>query len=83
MPDLPFSRRDLFTGALGAGAFFLLPRVARAELGPDMLGPEEPFSFDGLKELARNLAGESFTPMRVADAPTLVFRPYDWGSNEL
>lgn len=77
MPDLPFSRRDLFTGALGAGAFFLLPRVARAELGPDMLGPEEPFSFDSLKELARNLAGEDFTPMRVADAPTLERIDYD------
>ncbi len=79
MTDLRLTRRDMLASALGAGAFFLLPEVARAQqaTAADGFGPAEPFSFDQLKETARALAAETYVPMRVADGEILDQIDYD------
>ena len=53
-------RRLVLAQALGAGAFFLLPDMARAQDGAVAkgiaLGPAEPFSFERLRETAQSLS---------------------------
>ncbi|TQS73141.1 glucan biosynthesis protein D [Rhodobacteraceae bacterium] len=79
--EFNLSRRKMLAAGLGTGAFFLLPQVARAQadaIAQGMnLGPAEPFSHDGLRELARNLAKDSFNPMNVADADVVEKIDYD------
>ncbi|MBE3637055.1 glucan biosynthesis protein [Mangrovicoccus algicola] len=70
--DQDQTRRDILK-ALGAGAFFLLPRLASAQTPAQATGEAEPFSFERLREMARDLAGHPFQPMAVAD-PDIVDR---------
>ena len=75
------TRRAFLASALGAGAFFLLPEMARAQseavASGIPLGPAEPFSFDRLRDIARSLSREPFTPMAMPDADTLQQIDYD------
>ncbi|NDW01022.1 glucan biosynthesis protein [Salipiger sp. PrR002] len=81
MSDDTLDRRAFLASALGAGAFCLLPELARAQgdaiASGIPLGPPESFSFERLKELAGNLAKESFTPMAVPDREILQQIDYD------
>ncbi|MBR9840434.1 MAG: glucan biosynthesis protein D [Rhodobacteraceae bacterium] len=81
MTDPRLTRRDMLASALGAGAFFLLPEVARAQQAATQdaagFGPAEPFSFDQLRDVARSLANESYVPMQVADGDILEKIDYD------
>ncbi|AJE47138.1 glucan biosynthesis protein [Celeribacter indicus] len=80
MSDIALSRRRMLASAVGAGAFFLLPELARAQkgsTGSSGLGPAEPFSFAQLRETAQSLAREEFVPMRVADGDVLDQVDYD------
>ena len=74
-------RRALMASALGAGAFFLLPDVARATGNVVSqgipLGEAQPFSFDALRELARNLAQGGYFPMAKPEATILDRIDYD------
>jgi len=71
-------RRDLLS-ALGAGAFFLLPELAKAQaVSPvvdgfpaEATGPAEAFSFDKLKEIAQGLAHQAYTPLAIPEAAIL------------
>lgn len=74
-------RRLVLAQALGAGAFFLLPDMARAQDGAVAkgiaLGPAEPFSFERLRETAQSLSREAFTPMAKPEAAILEQIDYD------
>ncbi|WP_258869588.1 glucan biosynthesis protein [Paracoccus thiocyanatus] len=65
------SRRFAMQAALGGGAFFLLPQIARAaeNLGHD--GKQQPFSFDLLTQQARKLAGHAYRPPVIEEAEIL------------
>ncbi len=69
-------RRDILQAALAAGGFFLLPRAARAQTGTAVSEPT-PFSFDILKETARMLAQQPWTPPKVPDDKVLEEIDYD------
>lgn len=73
----PLTRRDALVAALSSGALFLLPRVAAAANAAPAFGPAEPFSFDGLKAIARELAAQPYAPAEVADADLLESIDYD------
>lgn len=79
-PERP-DRRAVLAQALGAGAFFLLPDMVRAQDSAIArgiaLGQAKPFSFEGLRETAQGLAGESFTPMAKPEATILEQIDYD------
>lgn len=79
-PERP-DRRMIMAQALGAGAFFLLPEMARAQEGAIAqgitLGPAEPFSFERLRETAQGLSREAFTPMAKPEADILEQIDYD------
>ncbi|QPM90540.1 glucan biosynthesis protein [Pseudooceanicola algae] len=81
MTKTHLNRRETLASALGAGAFFLLPEVARAQQAEQSggidLGQPKPFSFDQLRNTAKGLAGEPYTPMRVADREVLDQIDYD------
>ena len=75
------SRRALLAAGLGTGAFFLLPELARAQ-SRDIaaglpLGAAQPFSYDLLCDMARQLARAPFTPMPIPDAGVLEQIDYD------
>jgi len=73
------SRRDLLCASLGAGAFVLLPEVAKAQAaGEDAaFGPPEPFSFQRLREMAIALARKPRVAEPVADAEIIDRIDYD------
>ncbi|WP_109466301.1 glucan biosynthesis protein [Albibacillus kandeliae] len=75
MSDTTLTRRDALASALAAGAFYLLPDVARATTPVE--GPAEAFSFELLKEKARLLSRQDFKPARIAEAETLDKLDYD------
>ena len=70
------TRRDLLA-ALSAGAFFLLPQIARAQAPEQATGTAQAFSYDWLVDTARALAAEPFRPMPVADSAILDRMDYD------
>ncbi|KGJ05613.1 glucans biosynthesis protein [Paracoccus halophilus] len=74
-------RRAVLAAALGAGALYLLPEMARAQdsaiAAGIELGPAQPFSLETLRDMARSLAAESFTPMAKPDAAILEQIDYD------
>ncbi|WP_188789376.1 glucan biosynthesis protein [Salipiger pallidus] len=76
------NRRQMLASGLGAGAFFLLPEVARAQQQMSeegmALGPGREFSFEGLQDLAKALAEGEYFPMEVADADILEQVDYDY-----
>ena len=69
-----FHRRHLLQAALGGGAFFLLPHLARAQ---DAAGESQPFSFDRLRDMARDLAAKPHAPEEIADPEILDQVDYD------
>ncbi|WP_116132182.1 glucan biosynthesis protein [Tropicimonas sp. IMCC34043] len=74
------SRRGFLEAALGSGAFFLLPQIARAQsaaVAAGGTGPAEPFSYGILTEMARALAREPFAAMPVPDAAVIEQIDYD------
>lgn len=71
------TRREALAAALSTGAFFLLPALARAADDMVATGIAEPFSFDELKGLARELASRPYEPTPVADAALLESIDYD------
>ncbi|WP_290748346.1 glucan biosynthesis protein [Amaricoccus sp.] len=71
------TRREALAAALASGAFFLLPALARAADDQVATGPAEPFSFDGLKAMARDLAQRPFEPAPVPNAAILESIDYD------
>ncbi|WP_339109421.1 glucan biosynthesis protein D [Thioclava sp. GXIMD4216] len=81
MTDSHPSRRQVLASALGTGAFFLLPQMARAqadEIAHGMpLGQAEPFSFDMLRDMARTLANGPYNAMKVADPEIIQQIDYD------
>lgn len=70
-----FSRRHLLQAALGSGAFFLLPHLARAQA--TATGEGQPFSFDRLRDMARDMAAKPHVPPQVADPDILDQVDYD------
>ncbi|MBU2960364.1 glucan biosynthesis protein D [Citreicella sp. C3M06] len=81
MTGFPLTRRALLASALGAGAFHLLPEAARAQQAAAeaglRFGPAEPFDFEMLTGMARDLAAQPFVPMPVADGAILDQIDYD------
>ncbi|MFO1104706.1 MAG: glucan biosynthesis protein D [Amaricoccus sp.] len=77
MTTANLSRRDALAAALAAGAFSLLPRIAAAAGDGIATGPAEPFSFDALKERARDLASQPYQAPAVPDADLLERIDYD------
>lgn len=75
MPPHRPSRRHLLQAALGSGAFFLLPHLARAQ-GPAG-GESRPFSFDWLRDTARDMAARPHVPAEIADPEILDQVDYD------
>ncbi|PTE14721.1 glucan biosynthesis protein [Pseudogemmobacter blasticus] len=75
MPPHPH-RRDILRSALGAGAFFLLPRLALAQTGSPAAEPT-PFTFEILKEMARTLAAHPYEPAKIEDDAVLEQVDYD------
>ncbi len=77
-----FSRRQVVTGALGSAAFGLLAPGARALAevaqapGADLAAPV-PFSFEGLKDMARAAAQSPWKKAEPAAAETLQKVDYD------
>ena len=70
------NRRELMTGALAAGALPVLP--AWGAVSGIETGPEEAFSFESLRETARQLATEPYAPVEVgSDFPVLEGIDYD------
>ncbi|WEF24211.1 glucan biosynthesis protein D [Paracoccus sp. S3-43] len=69
-----FNRRHLLQAALGGGAFFLLPHLARAQ---GASGESRPFSFDRLRDTARDLAARPHVPDDIPDADILDQVDYD------
>jgi len=67
-------RRALLQLALGSGAFALLPGLARAQAGG---GPAQPFSFDILTGMARDLSKRPYRPQPVGDEEILDQIDYD------
>src|SRR5690606_30484739 len=61
MHSSQIARRTLLQAALGGGAFFLLPQLARAADGADG-GEPVPFSFEWLTGQARELAEHDYQP---------------------
>ncbi|MBT9383010.1 glucan biosynthesis protein D [Pseudooceanicola sp. CBS1P-1] len=74
-------RRRFLAAAAGTGAFFVLPELARAQAEATAAGTElgdpQPFSFDTLKQMARDLAQHGYTPMPVQDADIIHDIDYD------
>lgn len=70
------TRRDALTAALAAGAFFLLPRLAQAA-DPIAIGPAQPFSWDMLRAMARDLAAQPYQPAQIANEALLESIDYD------
>lgn len=70
-------RRDILRSALAGGAFFLLPRLAHAQTGSPKSAEATPFSFDLLKEMARDLATRPYQPGKIADPAVLDQIDYD------
>ena len=66
--DMP-TRRDALLSALGAGAFFLIPEVARAS--DSATGPAMEFSFAKLKAKARAMSRQPFVPADIPESDTL------------
>ncbi|MDK3019892.1 glucan biosynthesis protein [Pseudodonghicola flavimaris] len=79
-PDHP-DRRAVLAAALSAGAFCVLPEVARAQsvdiASGAALGPAEPFSFARLRDMARGLSKAPFVPMPIPDAAAIDRIDYD------
>ncbi|MFC3568775.1 glucan biosynthesis protein D [Paracoccus sp. TOH] len=71
------ARRTVLQAALGGGAFFLLPQIARATEDGAGNGEPVPFSFDMLTQRARELAQQAYQPPRVDDAEILEQVDYD------
>jgi glucans biosynthesis protein len=74
---MPFSRRDLLAAALASGAFHLVAGAA-AQAADIATGPAEPFSFDALRETARRLAGEPYTPATLPESDMAVLEAVDY-----
>lgn len=72
----PVTRRDALAAALAAGAFFLLPRIAAAA-DPIATGPAQPFSWDMLRGMARDLAARPYAPAPIANEALLDSIDYD------
>ncbi|MFC3168182.1 glucan biosynthesis protein [Paracoccus fontiphilus] len=70
-------RRRVLQAALGSGAFFLLPHLARAQEGTGSSGDSQPFSFDMLRDMARDLASAPYVPEEIADPQILDQVDYD------
>ena len=75
MQTPPFSRRALLQTALGSGAFFLLPQLVRAK--DAATGKAQPFSFDLLVDMARDLAAKPHQAADIPDADVLEEIDYD------
>lgn len=75
MPTDPLSRRAVLLAALGSGAFFLLPHVARAQMTSS--GSSQPFSLDWLRAMARDLATRPHAAPEIADPDILDQLDYD------
>ncbi|MBK4215107.1 glucan biosynthesis protein D [Paracoccus caeni] len=75
MQNHQLHRRALLQTALGSGAFFLLPKLALAQSADP--ASAEPFSFDILTDLARELASQPFQPAEIPDAAVLEEVDYD------
>ena len=73
----PVTRRDALAAALAAGAFFLLPRIAAAAGDPIATGPAQPFNWDLLRAMARDLAGQPYAPTPIANEALLESIDYD------
>lgn len=73
MPTDLVRRRHVLQAALGGGAFFLLPHLARAQGS----GESQPFSFDALRDRARDLAAAPYIPATIADPDILDQMDYD------
>ncbi|WP_157018153.1 glucan biosynthesis protein [Mesorhizobium xinjiangense] len=72
------TRRGILFSGLAAGAFTLLPDLARAaDDGALDLGPAEAFSFDDVKRMAEDLAAKPYTPSAVPDRDILEQIDYD------
>lgn len=81
-------RRNLLQAALGGGAFFLLPHLVRAQetgaqgtgakgTGAQRTAESQPFSFDGLRAMARDMASRPYVPEDIPDADILDQVDYD------
>ncbi len=77
MTTAPFSRRDLLAFALASGAFSLIPALVEAAGEDIATGPAENFSFDGLRDMARELAKSPYAPAPIADEKLLDSIDYD------
>lgn len=70
------NRRDVMTAALAAGTLPMLP--AWADVSGIETGPATPFSFDTVREIAKELAAAPYTPVDVgSDFETLEAIDYD------
>lgn len=76
MEDQPFDRRAFLQTALGTGAFFLLPRLSFGQT-PAAQQAAQPFSWDSLTDMARELAAASYQPPEIADRDVLEQVDYD------
>ncbi|UFS66812.1 OpgD/OpgG family glucan biosynthesis protein [Paracoccus denitrificans] len=70
-------RRTLLQTALGGGAFFLLPGIARAAGGAAGDAEQAAFSFELLTERARELAQQAYQPPEIEEASILEEVDYD------
>ena len=68
------NRRELLSAAIAAGLLPLLPRAALAELAT---GPASAFSYETLRELARELARAPYAPTPIGDEALLESIDYD------
>ena len=68
------NRRELLSAAIAAGLLPLLPRAALAEL---RTGPASAFSYDTLREMARELARAPYAPTPIGDEALLESIDYD------
>lgn len=68
-------RRTLLGTLLAGGGFYLLPQLARAE--SPLADTAEPFSFDLLKQYAREIAAAPWRPADIPDAAVLDRIDYD------
>ncbi len=69
--DFRTTRRTILAAGAAAGALPLLPRWAAA--AGVQTGSPVPFSFDALRDTARELAEAPFAPAAVEDAELLEF----------
>ena len=69
------TRREVIAAGLAAGALPLL--AGRGFAAGIETGPATPFSFDALKETARDLATQPYAPPVVAEAALLESIDYD------